>query len=307
MENSNNFNNKQTLTDPVTIVPQPTNAVLIEPIGQEPIVEPIPNAPVGQEPIVEPIPNAPVGQEPIIEPIPTAPVGQEPIIEPIPTAPVRPEPQPIDQTPNEPIKPEPQPIPPTVTTEPFIVEPNTPNNSPEEINMQTPEQENATLRDKFNIHDNQDFEKLLAYYAHLNKSYYTAEGQVHSQEEMRRRKNINAQLKRILANKAKEMSQNENGENFSSTLTKIENGELFSHNQLKEIAENKVACLKLFEIMARGVYEKDGQKIRLTQKQRIALASTLELVSEFRLDKMNAKLNANSQNAEISNESVLGE
>lgn len=279
MENSNNFNNKQSTTDPVTVVPQPTNAVLIEPIGQEPIVEPIPTAPVGPEPIVEPIPNAPV----------------------------RPEPQPIDQIPNEPIKPEPQPIPPTVTTEPFIVEPNTPNNSPEEINMQTPEQEKATLRDKFNIHDNQDFEKLLAYYAHLNKSYYTAEGQVHSQEEMRRRKNINAQLKRILANKAKEMSQNENGENFSSTLIKIEKGELFSHNQLKEIAENKVACLKLFEIMARGVYEKDGQKIRLTQKQRIALASTLELVSEFRLDKMNAKLNANSQNAEISNESVLGE
>ena len=64
---------------------------------------------------------------------------------------------------------------------------------------------------------------------------------------------------------------------------------MFNYADLKEVAENKEACLKLFGIMASGVYEKDGQRTRLSQKQRIALASTLEIVSGMRLDMSNKK------------------
>ena len=58
----------------------------------------------------------------------------------------------------------------------------------------------------------------------------------------------------------------------------------FSENLLDEVAKNKGATLKLFNIMACGVYERNGQRIRLTQKQRNALAGVLAKVSEKRLN-----------------------
>ena len=67
-------------------------------------------------------------------------------------------------------------------------------------------------------------------------------------------------------------------------IQSIENGEMFSDNELQEVAKDSAASIKLFEIMARGIYEKDGHKFRLNQKQRLALATTLEKISEIRLD-----------------------
>ena len=62
--------------------------------------------------------------------------------------------------------------------------------------------------------------------------------------------------------------------------------------------------------MASGVYEKNGVRTRLTQKQRIALASTLEIVSEMRLDmdktkKVSKTVPENTQ--ESSKTTVLGD
>ena len=147
----------------------------------------------------------------------------------------------------------------------------------------------ATLRQKFNISDEEEFDKLLVHYAQYNKSYYMTNGQKKTDDEIRKRRNVNAQFKRILQQKAEKEPKNENGEDFSTTINNIENGQVFNYAELKEVAENKQACMKLFEIMASGVYEKDGQRTRLTQKQRIALASTLEIVSGMRLDMSNKK------------------
>ncbi|MBR2391729.1 MAG: hypothetical protein IKB06_04490 [Clostridia bacterium] len=147
----------------------------------------------------------------------------------------------------------------------------------------------ATLRQKFNISDEEEFDKLLVHYAQYNKSYYMTNGQKKTDDEIRKRRNVNAQFKRILKQKAEKEPKNENGEDFSTTINNIENGQVFDYAELKEVAENKQACMKLFQIMASGVYEKDGQRTRLTQKQRIALASTLEIVSGMRLDMSNKK------------------
>ena len=147
----------------------------------------------------------------------------------------------------------------------------------------------ATLRQKFDISDEEEFDKLLVHYAQYNKTYYTATGEKKTEEEIKKRRNVNAQFKRILQHKASKEPKNENGEDFSTTIKNIENGQVFNYADLKEVAENKEACLKLFEIMASGVYEKDGQRTRLTQKQRIALASTLEIVSGMRMDMSKTK------------------
>ena len=48
-------------------------------------------------------------------------------------------------------------------------------------------------------------------------------GTINGFEEIKKRKNLNAQFKRILQNKAKQMPQNEDGEEFSATITSIEN------------------------------------------------------------------------------------
>ena len=140
-----------------------------------------------------------------------------------------------------------------------------------------------TLRQKFDINNEEGFDKLLAHYAKINKDYYSSTGKK-SEEDVKRRRNINSQMKRILNKKALSMPQNENGEDFASTIKSIETGNVFSYSELKLVAENKTATIMLFNIMASGVYEKGGEKIRLTPKQRVALASTLEIVSGMRLD-----------------------
>ena len=157
----------------------------------------------------------------------------------------------------------------------------------------------ATLRQKFNVSDEEEFDKLLVHYAQYNKTYYANNGQKKTEEEIRKRKNVNAQFKRILQNKAEREPKNENGEEFSTTIKNIENGQVFSYAELKEVAENKEACLKLFEIMASGVYEKDGQRTRLSQKQRIALASTLEIVSGLRMDMNKAKTSKTQEASKV--------
>lgn len=166
-----------------------------------------------------------------------------------------------------------------------------------------------TLRQKFKIDNEEDFENLLIHYAQVNKNYYS-NGEKHTEEEIKRRRNINAQFKRILNNKAKTMPQSENGEEFSSVLSRIDNGTMFSESELKEVAENKNACLKLFGIMASGVYDKGGQKVRISQKQRIALASTLERISSLRLEMNNSKKQAKTDSAnkvENAKNSMLGD
>jgi len=97
-------------------------------------------------------------------------------------------------------------------------------------------------------------------------------------------------------------SEKSSDSNFAEKMEQISTGGLFSDKELEEVAKNKGASLKLFQIMASGIYEKDGEKIRLTQKQRVALASTLQKVSEIMLgNETNKKLNGTKIVAEKNN------
>ena len=109
---------------------------------------------------------------------------------------------------------------------------------------------------------------------------------------------MNAQFKRILNKKADLMNSKENNpeSNFSEKMEQIDNGKLFSDTELEQVSNNKMASLKLFNFLTTGVYEKDGNRIRLTQKQRIALASTLQKVSDLTLNKANTQDQNQNQN-----------
>ena len=145
-----------------------------------------------------------------------------------------------------------------------------------------------TLREKFDFNNEEDFNKLLNYYAKLNATYY--DGHKRSEEEVRRRKNINAQFKRIIDKKSANLvNQSDENSNFGEKIAQIEKGKMFSKEEMTEIFENKGAIIKLFKIMSSGVYEKDGEKIRLSQKQRCALALTLQKISEMELKKDSSK------------------
>lgn len=165
------------------------------------------------------------------------------------------------------------------------------------------EEKEQTLRQKYNFDNEEDFNLLLARYAKMNKIYYSIEGRKRTDEEMKKRRNINAQFKRVLQRKAKTVSQNEDGTNFESVIKNIETGCMFSNYDLEEVAKNNEACLKLFNIMASGIYEKEGQKVRLNQKQRVALSSTLEIVSSMRLD-MDYNKKKNKTESVVANENV---
>lgn len=145
--------------------------------------------------------------------------------------------------------------------------------------------EEQTLRQKFDVNNEEDFNKLLETYAEFNAKYY--DGHKRNEEEIKKRRNMNAQFKRIIDKKVKNMIESETSteSNFAEKMEQIESGKLFSNDELENAARNKGASLKLFQIMSSGVYEKNGERIKLTQKQRVALASTLQKVSEFMLGK----------------------
>ena len=157
----------------------------------------------------------------------------------------------------------------------FEVEPEEtkiPEAAVEETKSETPVVAEKTYRKSFDINNDNDFNKLLASYAEMNKTYY--DGHKRTPEEVQKRKNLNAQMKRILAQKDAKNTQK--GEN---SVEKFVEGE-FNESDIAEIANDTKATIKLFSILANGTY-KDN---KLTQKQRQALANVMQKVSEKRLD-----------------------
>ena len=128
-----------------------------------------------------------------------------------------------------------------------------------------------TYRSQFDVNNDNDFNRLLAKYAKMNVTYY--DGHKRTPEEVKKRRNLNAQMKKIL--KQKEEQSSENGQHVSRFVE----GQ-FSSMDIEEIANDKQATIKLFLVLASGVY----QDKTLTQKQRQALAGVMEKVSEKRLD-----------------------
>lgn len=146
------------------------------------------------------------------------------------------------------------------------------------------------LRKKFDINNENEMNQLLVFYAQMNVAYYNKKDR--TDEEVKVRRRINAQFKRIIDKKATALINGENNEesNFEQKIQEINNGTMFTSGDIEEIAKSKGATIKLFQIMSSGVYEKDGIRTRLSQKQRCALANVLQKVSEKKLDTENAKL-----------------
>lgn len=156
--------------------------------------------------------------------------------------------------------------------------------------VQVEGRKNKTLRQRFDINNEQDMNRLFEFYAQMNVAYYNKKDR--TPEEVKMRRNINAQFKRIIDKKANALIENESSKesNFEQKIQEINSGVLFPENEIEEIAKSKGATIKLFQIFASGVYEKDGARIRLSQKQRCALANVLQKVSEKNLEIENAKL-----------------
>lgn len=148
------------------------------------------------------------------------------------------------------------------------------NQSPES-NSQIGKDE--TLRQKFDISTEQGMNNLLLVYAASNKAYYST--QKRTPEDIKRRQNINEQMKIILQNKLKDENDLETGLDLNLFIETN-----FSDSLIEEVAKSKTATLELFYIMASGMYNKDGNKIRLTQKQKQSLARVLERINEKRLE-----------------------
>lgn len=138
--------------------------------------------------------------------------------------------------------------------------------------------QNKTLRQKYDISNESGMNNLLSAYAEINKKYYNNQ-QKRTPDDIKKRRNLNAQMKRILQNKLKEEKELETGMDLNLFLETN-----FPNNLIEEVAKSKSATLELFYIMSSGVYKRNGESVRLTQKQRQSLASVLEKVSEKRLE-----------------------
>jgi hypothetical protein len=64
---------------------------------------------------------------------------------------------------------------------------------------------------------------------------------------------------------------------------------------IEELANSDGAALKLAQIMSSGIYVKDGQRIRLTRKQRVALSNALAQAVEKKMDSNSKNKNNNNK------------
>ena len=140
------------------------------------------------------------------------------------------------------------------------------------------------------------FDEFMNKYTSFMQGYYSGNkgtrGHAHSKEEQSQRRKLNYAMKKYLA---KQISDQAKADESVKNGTKTEQDVInqltnpVNENDMNELVTNPTASLKLFQIMSSGVYEKDGKKIRLTQKQRMALASALTQVAEKQLNNSSDK------------------
>lgn len=156
------------------------------------------------------------------------------------------------------------------------------------------------------------FENIMKKFAQVHADYYDGKkgtrGNAHTKEEVALKNKINKAMKKYLQNQMGKVAT-ENNLNQDALIEQLSNA--VSPDLISQLVDNKGATLKLMEIMASGVYIRNGERIRLSQKQRIALADTMAKVSEQMLQKetQNKAKSANTKQVvdELSNESGRGE
>lgn len=130
----------------------------------------------------------------------------------------------------------------------------------------------------------EEFNLLLEKFSKVHISYYDGnkgtKGNAHTKEEISEKLKVNRAMKKAIEKRAADLLVSEESKEeglFDKLINSVDD------KTISEVAENQAAALKLMHIMTSGVYEKCEVRTRLTQKQRVALASTMQKVTELML------------------------
>ena len=261
----------------------------------EEVVQEKPEAPAVEESVVE-APEAPVVEE-VVQEKPEAPAVEENVVE-APEAPVveevvqeKPEAPAVEENVVE--SPE-APVVEETVVEPSAVEQATQDNVVE--NRQTQVQEEI------------DITTYMAAYAKKYEEYYAdnkgTRGNAHTKEELAGQRKLNTAMRKYISKKIEGLAT-ENEVQDSAVVAQLTDP--ISSLDLQELMSNQNAVIKLFQIASSGVYENDGQRIRLTRKQKVALSSVLVKVSEKKADLESKKLQEVDMSKENAARQELGE
>lgn len=155
------------------------------------------------------------------------------------------------------------------------------------------------------VKEDENFEKVMKMFSEVHANYYDGKkgtrGNAHTKEEIALKNSINRKMKKYLQNQMGRVAK-ENNLDQAGLVEQLSNA--VSKDLISQLVENKGATLKLMEIMASGVFIRNGERIRLSQKQRIALADTMAKVSEQMLQKdaQNKNKTANAVENLLNNE-----
>ena len=215
------------------------------------------SAAVVEEPVANPDPvvkEEPVVAEPVVNADPTVTV-EEPAVKEEPVAVAE---EPV-------VNPEP-----AVKEEPGAAEP---------VSLET----GAPVDD---VKANDSFEEIMKKFAQVHASYYDGKkgtkGNAHTKEEIALKNKINRSMRKYLQGQMTKIAT-ENNLDQVQLIDQLSNA--VSPDLISQLVDNKGATLKLMEIMSSGVFIRNGERIRLSQKQRVALAETMAKVSEQMLQK----------------------
>ena len=129
---------------------------------------------------------------------------------------------------------------------------------------------------------------MLDYYSN-NKG--TAKN-AHSKDEQNQRKRLNYAMKKYIERQIEKEAKNDENVKLGEMIEKEVIDKLtnpVNSSDLNELVSNSRANIKLLQIMSSGVYYSWEKKVRLTQKQRVALSSVLAQVTERQLNPTSKK------------------
>ena len=136
-----------------------------------------------------------------------------------------------------------------------------------------------------------EISEYMAAYAHKYAEYYAngkgTRGNAHSKEELAAQRKLNAAMKKFISKRVEKYVA-ENGIEDQDMVSQI--SDPVEVLDIEALTQNDAAMVKLFQIASNGVYEKDGQRVRLTRKQKIALSNVLVKVSEKKAERESKKM-----------------
>ena len=124
--------------------------------------------------------------------------------------------------------------------------------------------------------------EYLVAYANKYSQYYAdgkgTKGKPHTELEIEGQRKLNAAMLKFIGKNAEKFASQESGVIDKEMFDKLTDP--VSAFDIEEVASNEQVTMKLFEIMASGSWDDNGNKKKLTSKQLLALSSILVKVAE---------------------------